>query len=345
MVEDITLLKASRNGDAAAFEQIVNRYQALVCAITFSGTGRVDVSEELAQETFLSAWKNLRQLKELGDFRAWLCTIARNMLNNYYRKKKPVPLESEDIIELADHAPNPSETLIAQEESIMLEQALMHMPVEYREPLVMYYRQEQSVREVAVGLGLNESTVRTRLHRARQMLREEMAARLERTLERTAPGKAFTKAVMAAVGAAGIGLTASADAASATAGTASPTGMAAIMSTVTAKVIMAAAVAAVVTGAAIFYVRACGPTSRRFLPVKLPLLGTERKHLTYRRSWKQQSRKSRMLLHRSELLRIKPLTYRTKPRWETFLRQRLRVRLKTLALLKAPGMYLNRMAC
>ena len=69
----------------------------------------------------------------------------------------------------------------------MLEQALMKIPAEYREPLVMYYRQEKSTREVAVGLELKESTVRTRLHRARKMLREEMAARLERTLERTAP--------------------------------------------------------------------------------------------------------------------------------------------------------------
>ena len=259
MAEEAKLLQASMDGDTTAFEQIVKKYQSLVCAITFSGTGRLDISEELAQETFLSAWKNLRQLKELGGFRPWLCTIARNLLNNYYRRKKTVSLESADFSEIADESSNPSETLITQEEHAMLEQTLMQMQAEYREPLVMYYRQGQSVRDVAVGLGLNESTVRTRLHRARQMLREEIATRLERTLQRTAPGKGFTKAVMVAVGGAAIGLSAGADAATASASTAGVTssgGIATVMSTVTAKVITAVAAVVVIAAGVLVYTQA-----------------------------------------------------------------------------------------
>ncbi len=257
MPQEIELLQAAMDGNAAAFEQVVKKYQSLVCAITFSGTGRVDVSEELAQETFLSAWKNLRQLTDPSGFRPWLCTIARNMLNNYYRKKKTVPLDPADIADLSDQTPSPADNLISQEEHIMLEQALMQIPAEYREPLVMYYRQEKSTREVAIGLGLNESTVRTRLHRARQMLREEIAARLERTLERTAPDKTFTKAVMLAVGTAAVGLSATTSAASAAAanaaGTSAPTGIAALMSTVSAKIITAAAIAAIAVGGVVAY--------------------------------------------------------------------------------------------
>lgn len=256
MTQEMKLLRAAMGGDTAAFEQIVVQYQSLVCAITFSGTGRVDVSEELAQETFISAWKNLRQLTDTSGFRSWLCTIARNRVHSYYRKKKTVPLDPANMAELSDETPTPSDHLIRQEEHVMLEQALMQIPAEYREPLVMYYRQEKSTREVAVGMGLNESTVRTRLHRARQMLREEIAARLERTLEQSAPGKAFTKAVMVAVGGAAIGMSGSAEAASATAnaaGTGGSTGIAAVMSTVTAKIITAAAVVAVAVGAVFAY--------------------------------------------------------------------------------------------
>lgn len=254
MTNEMKLLKSAMEGNTAAFEQIVKKYQSLVCAITFSGTGRVDISEELAQETFLSAWKNLRQLTDPRGFRPWLCTIARNMLNRYYHKKKPVPLDPVHLADLSDQTQNPSENLITQEEHVMLEQALMQIPAEYREPLVLYYRQEKSTREVAAGLGLNESTVRTRLHRARQILRDEIAARLERTLERTAPGKSFTKAVMVAVGGAALGMSASASAATATAsasGTGASTGITAVMSTVTAKVVTAAAVVAV-TAVAVF---------------------------------------------------------------------------------------------
>jgi len=256
MTKEMKLLKAAMDGNTAAFEQIVKKYQSLVCAITFSGTGRVDISEELAQETFLSAWQNLRQLTDPSGFRPWLCTIARNMLKSYYRKKKTVPLDPAHLADLSDQTQNPSENLIIQEEHVMLEQALMQIPAEYREPLVLYYRQEKSIREVAVGLGLNESTVRTRLHRARQILRDEIAARLERTLERTAPGKSFTKAVMVALGGAALGMSASASAATATAstaGTGASTGITAVMSTFTAKVVTAAAVIVVTAGAVFVY--------------------------------------------------------------------------------------------
>lgn len=284
MAKEMKLLQAAMDGNSAAFEQIVEKYQSLVCAITFSGTGRVDISEELAQETFLSAWKNLRQLKELNGFRPWLCTIARNILNNYYRKKKPLPLDPADIADLSDQAPTPSDNLISQEEHVMLEQALMQIPAEYREPLVMYYRQEKSTKEVALGLGLNESTVRMRLHRARRMLREEIAARLERTLKRTAPDKTFTKAVMLAVGGAAIGISATASTAAITAtnaaGTGISMGIAAVMSTVTAKVITAVAVATVVVGAVFVYIHLNQPEQRPGQSYKMAMVQEEQEPIT-----------------------------------------------------------------
>jgi hypothetical protein len=70
------LLWASVAGSKDAFGTVVRRYQALVCAVTYSATGDIGTSEELAQETFLRAWRNLRQLEDPGWFRAWLCTIA-----------------------------------------------------------------------------------------------------------------------------------------------------------------------------------------------------------------------------------------------------------------------------
>jgi RNA polymerase sigma factor (sigma-70 family) len=283
MTQEMKLLKAAMDGNTAAFEQIVQKYQSLVCAITFSGTGRVDISEELAQETFLSAWKNLRQLKELSGFRPWLCTIARNMLNSYYRKKKTIPLDPADIADLSDQTQNPSDNLISQEENAMLQQALMQIPAEYREPMVMYYRQEKSTKEVAIGLGLKESTVRMRLHRARQMLREEIAARLERTLERTAPDKTFTKAVMAgigaglAAGAAGTASAATAATGAAGAGTGASTGIAAAMSTVTAKIITAAAVAAIAVGGVFVYKHLSQPDHPPVPSDEIAVVQTEQK--------------------------------------------------------------------
>lgn len=249
MREETQLLRDALAGDAGAFEAIVQKYQSLVCAITFSGTGRVDISEELAQETFLRAWQNLHQLRDTGGFRAWLCTIARNLLHSYYRKNRPEVLASGEFPEMADGVEGPSEALVRQEEQAVLERAIKSLPAEYREPLVLYYRQEKSVRQVAQSLGLKESAVQTRLHRARQMLREEIAGRLERTLERTAPGKAFTRSVMVAIGATVAGGVASASAA----GAGATTGAAAPVGTLAVKLAAAAAVLAVAAGAFFVY--------------------------------------------------------------------------------------------
>lgn len=246
MTEEIKLLQASLKGDTRAFEAIVRKYQGLICAITFSGTGRVDISEELAHETFLRAWKNLGQLKDLGGFRAWLCTIARNLLHGHYRRKQPVVLDDSVMAGMTDPGDGPEERLAGREELVLLEEAILRLPESYREPLVLYYRQEKSIREVAAVLGINESAVQTRLYRARQVLREEVAARLERALERTAPGKGFTKAVMAAVGGAAAGLAGSAEAA---VGGAASTGSATVLGTLTVKLAAAAAVIAVAAGA------------------------------------------------------------------------------------------------
>ena len=75
---EIELIEASLTGNTQAFEELVRKYQSLVCAITYSRTGCLDTSEELAQETMLLAWKNLGQLRELEKFSTWLCRIAHS---------------------------------------------------------------------------------------------------------------------------------------------------------------------------------------------------------------------------------------------------------------------------
>jgi DNA-directed RNA polymerase specialized sigma24 family protein len=74
ITSEAELLQASLAGRKEAFSVIVERYQSLICGIAYSGSGNIAKSEELAQETFIRAWKQLRQLKDLGSFRAWLCT-------------------------------------------------------------------------------------------------------------------------------------------------------------------------------------------------------------------------------------------------------------------------------
>jgi RNA polymerase sigma factor (sigma-70 family) len=252
MSQEIKLLRASLQGDTAAFEQIVLRYQAMVCAITYSATGRVETSEELAQETFLRAWQKLIQLQDLNKFRSWLCSIARNLIRDYLLHKSRQPIQSADLTQLPADKTTPFDHLIKQEEEMILSQALMQIPEEFRESLVLYYRQGQSIKEVAESLDIPEATVRTRMHRGRQMLKDHVAGMVEKTLEKSGPTKKFSKAVMVAIGAglaAGTAATAGVSAAGAATGISTAT--TGILTATIMKVTAIAAAVILATGVAI----------------------------------------------------------------------------------------------
>jgi RNA polymerase sigma factor (sigma-70 family) len=200
---DIELLKDSLQGRAESFEVVVRRYQSLVCAITYGATGSVDRSEELAQETFLLAWKNLRQLRDPRKFKAWLCRIARSVVQNWARARqhdvssKAVSLEAAS----AQSAPisPPVDTAIRREQQAVVDQALESIPEAYRVPLILFYRENKSTREVAAILDTSENTARQRISRARGLLKDQVAAMVETTLAESKPGKAFTAAVVASL--------------------------------------------------------------------------------------------------------------------------------------------------
>ena len=199
------LIKASINGDAEAFEIIVKKYQSYICAITYSATGDIEKSEELAQEAFVKAWQGLSQLKNLSKFKGWLKSITSNVIRGWLRtKKRDIIYKSTPIDQMDDAGSNESEPVriaIQEEQRQVVRDALSQIPPKYREPLVLFYRQKQSINELAQQLEISEEAARTRLHRGRQYLREQVAAMVETTISETGPGKAFTTAVIGSIAA------------------------------------------------------------------------------------------------------------------------------------------------
>ena len=201
--DDAELVVATLSGNRDAFGQIVSRYQSLICSLAYSATGSLGQSEDLAQETFITAWKHLRHLRERHKLKAWLCGIARNLINNSLRREGREPIRSaeplEAIHESASTTPLPHDQAISKEEEAILWRALERIPEIYRGPLVLYYRENQSIETVAEALELSEEAVKQRLSRGRKLLAEEVASFVEGALERTNPGKAFTIGVLAAL--------------------------------------------------------------------------------------------------------------------------------------------------
>jgi RNA polymerase sigma factor (sigma-70 family) len=200
---DSELVTQSLTGNRDAFGGIVARYQSLLCSLAYSATGSLSQSEDLAQETFVTAWKQLAELREPEKLRGWLCRISRNLTYDALRQQgrepsyKAEPLD--EVQETPALEPLPSDHTIRREEEAILWRSIERIPARYREPLVLYYREHQSVENVAAALGLSDDAVRQRLSRGRKLLHEGVLALVEGALKRTSPGKAFTIGVLTAL--------------------------------------------------------------------------------------------------------------------------------------------------
>jgi zinc protease len=201
---DSNLWQLVCRGSASAFEVLVRRYQSLVCSVAYSACGNLALSEDVAQETFWTAWRQRASLQQPDCLKAWLCGIARNLAKNA-RRKASRPVESAEAQEaltgLSTDEPGPAEESISREEESLVWQALERIPDAYREPLILFYREDQSVAEVAGALVLSEDAVKQRLSRGRGMLRQQVAELVEGSLRRSRPGRAFTVTVMAGLAA------------------------------------------------------------------------------------------------------------------------------------------------
>jgi RNA polymerase sigma factor (sigma-70 family) len=200
---DAELVAETLAGNREAFGQIVVRYQSLICSLAYSATGSLGQSEDLAQETFITAWKRLRLLREPVKLRGWLCGIARNRINDSLRREGREPLADSEPLNTVQEAPatepSPPDQAISKEEAAILWRALERVPQLYRDPLVLFYREHKSVERVAEDLELSEDAVKQRLSRGRKLLHEQLLSFMEGALERTNPGRAFTVGVLAAL--------------------------------------------------------------------------------------------------------------------------------------------------
>lgn len=197
---DADLVRAAWQGDKQAFVEIVARHQAMVCGIALGIVANIAASEDVAQEAFLLAWRKIHELREPERLRAWLRQIARHVALGYQRRQRGHDV-LEEAPDLPDLSPAPDEQAASEEEAALVRDALTQLPEIYREPLILYYRENQSAKAVAQALDISEDAVRQRLARGREMLRDQVSDVIESVLTRTRPTAIFTMTVAAAMGA------------------------------------------------------------------------------------------------------------------------------------------------
>ena len=177
------LVAAAKEGDAAAFEELVNRYESKIFRLTKNITGNHEDAEDAMQDAFLKAYAHLDGFQGDSRFYTWLVRIAANEALMRLRKRRPgqlsldEPIEGDDDLmprELEDWRPSPEREYAQAEMQGILADAIEKLEPEYRIVLVLRDLEELSTQETADALGISVTAVKSRLLRARLKLRERL---------------------------------------------------------------------------------------------------------------------------------------------------------------------------
>jgi RNA polymerase sigma-70 factor (ECF subfamily) len=167
-----SLVRRAADGDGTAFEALYRRHAGLVYASCLRISGRPALAEELSQEAFVRAWRGLGSLHDAAGFPAWVARIAVNVSLDALRSGGRAAAREEALDEAwmaaADPADNPAAVRID------MERAIAGLPARARAVFVLFEIHGWTHEEIARALGVAEATSRSQLHRARQLLREEL---------------------------------------------------------------------------------------------------------------------------------------------------------------------------
>jgi RNA polymerase sigma-70 factor (ECF subfamily) len=177
-------------GNTHLFHDLIRPHERSVYAMALSLLHNEADAEDVAQEAFLKAFRNLGKFRGESKFSTWLISITLNEARGRLRSKKNVKLESLDEPRegegtvtpalLRDWREIPSEALERQEIRQMLQQAITDLPLIYREVFLLRDVEDLSVNQSAEALGISIASVKVRLHRARIMLQKKLVPQLKK---------------------------------------------------------------------------------------------------------------------------------------------------------------------
>ncbi len=174
--QDLKTVSDVLRGNPAAFEDIVNRYQGVVLRLARRYLGDEQDAADAAQEIFLKTYRALALFSLERRFMPWLYGIALNHLRSSYRRIKPWRDRKQAIAEpQPDQRNDPAAEALKRTEQERVRSEVMRLPNSLREVVVLYYLEELSVAEVSEVLSLSRENVKSRLHRARNLLRKTLA--------------------------------------------------------------------------------------------------------------------------------------------------------------------------
>ena len=171
-MNEILLISRARGGDREAFGALVEQYRDNVYRLAYRMCGNAYDADEAAQEAFVAAWRALPNFRGDAKFSTWLYRLTTNAaIDVMRREKRHQTVGDGEMVDVADDADSPQETVERTEQQEAVQKALSTLSEEYREVLLLRYMEELDYAEIAEVLQLPSGTVKSRINRAKAALK------------------------------------------------------------------------------------------------------------------------------------------------------------------------------
>lgn len=189
MTSDEELVKQVRQGDRAAFQALVEKYQRRMYAVAYGLLGNREDALDAVQDAFVKVYRSLNRFKGESSFYTWLYRITVNSAIDLGRKhgrreevefrEEIEPDEEKGEFPVAPASENPAESLMQKETGELIERAIEQLPPDQRTAIVLREIEGLSYKEIARVMGCSEGTVMSRLHYGRKKLQEMLGPHLQ----------------------------------------------------------------------------------------------------------------------------------------------------------------------
>ena len=184
---DVQLIRKILSGNDEAFSILVRKHQKSIHALAWRKVGDFHIAEEITQDTFLSVYKNLAQLKNPNQFAGWVYVIANRFCLKWLQKNKSAmqsledtPVEEIEKSSYTHYASDQRQTEIAEDRRELVKKLLSKLPESERTVVTLFYLGEMTAQEIGKSLGVSVNTIKSRLRRGRKRLQEQQIEPLVR---------------------------------------------------------------------------------------------------------------------------------------------------------------------
>ena len=182
-MDDLKIIELCLLRNINAFSLLIDKYKSMVYNLAFRMCNNSQEAEDISQDAFIRAYQSLERFNPNYKFSTWLYQVTLNIIRdklkkkavNYHSLDAPITPDNPDYFyQPADSKSSPAEILAQQEKSNLVKQAILSLPIKYREVTVLRHLQDLSYIEIATILKIPIGTVKVRIYRARELLRKNL---------------------------------------------------------------------------------------------------------------------------------------------------------------------------